>query len=72
MITQENWIRFSIFLTFTKFLTGKNMQPLNLKIVINGKIFYNKLIDSDIKQYKEIRKLKQIKMKIIPQNFVGL
>ena len=29
----------------------------NYNIIINGKNFYDKAIDSDIKRYKEIRKL---------------
>ena len=30
----------------------------NYNVIINGKNFYDQAIDSDIKRYKEIRKLK--------------
>ena len=31
---------------------------VNYNVIVNGKNFYEQAIDSDIKQYKEIRKLK--------------
>ena len=38
----------------------------NYNVIINGKNFYDQAIDSDIKQYEEIRKLEQDMVKITP------
>ena len=46
---------------FKKFKTGRDYLPKdiikNYNAIINGKIFYDQAIDSDIKRYEEIRKL---------------
>ena len=37
----------------------------NYKMIINGKNFYDKPINSDIKRYEEIKKIEQDKVRII-------
>ena len=54
------------FKTRRYYLQKGNIVSYN--VVMNGKIFYNWPIDSDIKRYKEIRELSTEKVKIILQD----
>ena len=45
---------------------GINLQAIkNYNVIIDGKNFYDQPIDSDIRRYEEMRKLKEDKTRVI-------